>query len=76
MSSASLVSFNSARMKARDTARKSNVSEMVKALKLYYNDNGYCPGLNGNTIDYSSSAWDDSGCPIWTDSSSINRPAG
>jgi type II secretion system protein G len=38
-----LASLNGARAKARDARRMSDMSEIVKALELYYHDNGYYP---------------------------------
>lgn len=42
-SSIALASLNSARSKARDSRRVSDVKEMQKALELYYADKGYYP---------------------------------
>lgn len=38
-----LVSINSARIKARDAKRKSDLHQIQTALAMYYNDNGYYP---------------------------------
>ena len=45
-----LNSFGSARVKARDSNRKSDLSAISKALELYYNDFGQCPDDNGGLI--------------------------
>lgn len=42
-----LNSFGSARIKARDSARKTDLSTVSKALELYYNDLGEYPDDNG-----------------------------
>jgi type II secretion system protein G len=39
-----LVSLNSARQKARDTRRISDVRQIALALEMYYDDNGAYPG--------------------------------
>lgn len=46
LSSVVLASLNSARSKARDTTRKQNIDQLVKAINLYYNQNGTLPGTN------------------------------
>lgn len=45
LASVVLASLNSARAKARDTARISQLQEIEKALNLYYIDNGYYPTI-------------------------------
>lgn len=43
LSSVVLASLNTARAKARDTARKSDLKQLQTALELYYNSNGNYP---------------------------------
>lgn len=43
LSSVVLASLNSARMKARDTKRMTNLTQIWTALEMYYNDHGYYP---------------------------------
>jgi len=42
LATASLVAFNSARTKARDTRRKADLTQIRKALDLYYDKYGDC----------------------------------
>ncbi|OGF01781.1 MAG: hypothetical protein A3G07_01645 [Candidatus Doudnabacteria bacterium RIFCSPLOWO2_12_FULL_47_12] len=46
LASVILVSLNSARAKARDAKRKSDLRQMVNALELYFNVNDRYPGYN------------------------------
>lgn len=43
LSSLIVVNFNAARERARDVERKSDLDQMKKALRLYYNDNNEYP---------------------------------
>ena len=45
-----LNSFGSARVKARDSSRKSDLAAVAKALELYYNDQGEYPDDNSGKI--------------------------
>lgn len=58
LSSIVLASLNSARIKARDTRRMSDLREMRKALEFYYDSNGLYP----------SSGWIKSSDDVWSDS--------
>jgi type II secretion system protein G len=52
LSSVVLASLNSARSKARDAKRMSDINQMIKAIEMYYNDYGYYPlsgGIDGCT---------------------------
>ncbi|HUV43041.1 MAG TPA: type II secretion system protein [Patescibacteria group bacterium] len=60
-----MVNFNSARARARDVQRKSDLDQVKKALRLYYNDyDGYpeasgdqivaCEGTESKTFDWGS----------------------
>jgi general secretion pathway protein G len=44
-----MVNFNAARERARDMQRKSDLDQIKKALRMYYNDNNQYPG---NSSDY------------------------
>jgi len=55
LSSVVLSSLNSARMKARDANRLSDMRQIRLALEMYYNDNGSYPG---NTDTGDCSGWD------------------
>ncbi len=47
----SLTSFQTSQMKARDARRKSDLSQIAKAMELFYNDNERYPGsLAGNIL--------------------------
>ncbi len=63
LSSVVLASLNQARVKARDTSRISQLTEIRKALELYYLDRGYYPpsecgwDCNGYRYSYSATSW-------------------
>jgi type II secretion system protein G len=50
LSTLAVVALNSARMKARDAKRVSDVKQMQTALELYYNDNNGYPSAVTSTI--------------------------
>jgi general secretion pathway protein G len=50
LSTIGLVSFRTAQIKGRDAQRKSDLTQIQKALEIYYNDYGYYP-----TDDYPGS---------------------
>lgn len=43
-----LVVFNSAQVRSRDTARKSDLRQIANALELFYTDYGYYPPVSGS----------------------------
>jgi type II secretion system protein G len=45
-----MVNFNAARERARDVERKSDLDQVKKALRLYYNDNNRYPENSGTKI--------------------------
>lgn len=45
-----LVPLSDSRVKGRDTARKTQLQEVLKAMELYYSDNGFYPD-DGTTSD-------------------------
>ena len=45
-----MVNFNAARERARDVERKSDLDQVKKALRLYYNDTNTYPDNNGTKI--------------------------
>ena len=49
LSSVVLASLNSAREKARDAQRFSDIKQIQNALELYYNDKGFYPKLKAHT---------------------------
>ncbi|MBI4155691.1 MAG: prepilin-type N-terminal cleavage/methylation domain-containing protein [Candidatus Zambryskibacteria bacterium] len=53
LSSVVLASLNSARAKARDAKRASDVHQLKTALEFYYNDNGFYPSIveNNSGVD-------------------------
>ncbi|HWH16311.1 MAG TPA: prepilin-type N-terminal cleavage/methylation domain-containing protein [Candidatus Paceibacterota bacterium] len=63
LSSVALASLNQARVKARDASRISQLTEIRKALELYYLDRGYYPpsgcgwDCNGYRYSYDASSW-------------------
>ena len=54
LATASMVVFNSVRMKARDAKRLSDMKQIQSALELYYDSNGSYPGNTDNDC----SGWD------------------
>jgi general secretion pathway protein G len=44
-----MVNFNAARERARDAQRKSDLDQVKKALRMYYNDNNSYPATGGLT---------------------------
>ncbi len=50
LSTLSIVALNSARAKARDARRVSDVKQIQTALELYYNENGTYPTSTSNLI--------------------------
>jgi len=48
---AAIYMINSARIKARDTKRLSDIKQLERTLKIYYNENGKYPGNPGNGTD-------------------------
>ena len=54
LSSIVLGSLNTARAKARDALRITELGEIQKALAMYYVDNGKYPGTSGLGAEYSS----------------------
>jgi len=63
LSSVALASLNTARMKARDSSRMAQLTQIRAALELYYLDRGYYPpsecgyDCNGYRYSYSASSW-------------------
>ena len=59
LATAAMVAFNSARMKARDTKRKADLTQIRKALDLYFDQYGYYPpsgcGYDCNGYSFSTS---------------------
>ena len=64
LSSVVLVSLDSARAKARDARRKSDIKQIQTALALYYNTNGYYPPC---APAETNSIWWFSTDPTWKD---------
>ncbi len=58
-----LVSMTSVRAKARDARRKSDVSQIMKALELYYNTNEKYPLSGGATSP--NNGWNNSNDSSW-----------
>ncbi|OGE76633.1 MAG: hypothetical protein A3C85_02550 [Candidatus Doudnabacteria bacterium RIFCSPHIGHO2_02_FULL_48_21] len=68
LASVVLVSLNAARAKARDTKRKADLAQIVKALELYYDQYGvYPPFRASNTCGGVRNDWATSYCsdPNW-----------
>lgn len=69
LSSIVLVSLDSARAKARDAKRKSDIRQIQTALALYYNTNGYYPPCAGEPGVSGSSIWSYSADATWKNNS-------
>lgn len=60
----SIISFSSARMKARDAKRMADLKRIGDALEIYYQENGYYPpsscgwDCNGYYYSYDAASWD------------------
>ena len=57
LSSIVMASLNSARVKARDAKRLTELRELAKAFELYYDDNGFYPPNPPLAGNYSWSSW-------------------
>ena len=57
ISTIGLIAFNSAQMRGRDAARKSDLKQIANSLEVYYNDYGKYPNASGGQI---------LGCPTTT----------
>ena len=55
LSSVILASLNTARVKARDATRASNVRQLKLAIEFYYNDNGFYPSVGADDTGYTIS---------------------
>lgn len=51
LSTISIVALNSTRSRARDAKRLGDMSQIAKALDMYYNDNGAYPSCGGSSGD-------------------------
>lgn len=63
LSSVVLASLNSARSKAQDARRKSDIVQIQRALELYYDQNGQYP-ISGGAVNPNAS-WSNSGDSSW-----------
>ncbi len=74
LSSIVLAALNTARLKARDARRISDIHQIATAIKLYENDNnGQCPStvdINNNSGDFIDSSQTD----LWSQLSTILAP--
>jgi len=60
-----IVSYNKVQSQARDSKRKTDVSNMIKALELYYSDNGKYPTASGTNSSVNGS-WYSSDTTSWS----------
>ena len=70
LASFSIIAFNSARVKARDAKRKADISQIQKALEMYYNDYGTYPSCGGAT-NGPNNAWSNSSDESWHNPASL-----
>lgn len=59
-----VVRVNAVREHARDTQRTDDIYQIVSALEMYFNDNGYYPGLNSAGVLNSGEFIGDNNGPI------------
>ena len=64
LASVVMVALNGARQKARDTKRKADISQLQKALELYYDANGQYP-VSGGAVQ-PNAGWSNSNDNSWT----------
>lgn len=64
LSSIVLVSLNSARQKARDVRRLSDIRQILLALELFFDDNGHYPGLTNEGVSNNGEFLGDDNGPI------------
>lgn len=60
-----IVSYNGAQGRARDADRKADIANLVKALEMYYDDNGRYPTASG-TNSTAGNVWYSSDTTSWT----------
>lgn len=60
-----LVAYNGVQAKARDSNRQSGISDIVKALQLYYIDNGSYPLENCTSSCLINTGWSDTNDGSW-----------
>lgn len=53
----SVVAYNGIQERARDSQRTSDVSNITKALEMYYLDNGRYPAINDGAVDVINGGW-------------------
>jgi len=79
MSTIAVVSLNSSRVNARNTARKANLVQISKALEVYYSDNGGYPSTGGsaswNGVCSTYGSKPDTGAGAWIPNLSPNYMA-
>ncbi len=68
----SVVAYNGIQQRARDSQRNSDVATIVKALELYYVQNGQYPAGNGSTAI--NGAWSATVDASWANLASILAP--
>ena len=61
----SVVAYNGSQARSRDAKRKVDITNIVKALELYYADNGTYPITSG-TVSVIGTYWYSSGDASWT----------
>ncbi len=67
-----IVSLNIVLPKARDARRKADINEIVKALDIYYLDNGQFPASGGAA--YPNNSWSNSNDSSWNSLTSQLQP--
>lgn len=65
LASISIVAYSGIQARARDSQRRNDVSEIVKALELYYADNGQYPTSSGAGSTTINSSWSTTADASW-----------
>jgi type II secretion system protein G len=68
----SLVAYNGVQQRARDSERQQDVAQLVKALELYYTDNGQYPAVGGSTTINAS--WSTTADASWQNLANLLKP--
>lgn len=70
LASVVLISYNQVQARTRDSKRKTDIANIVKALELYYSDNGSYPVASGTNSSINSS-WYSSDTTSWGSFASV-----
>jgi prepilin-type N-terminal cleavage/methylation domain-containing protein len=66
-----VVSYNGVQARSRDTRRRTDVANIIKAMELYYSDNNSYPAPTTNTGSAINNGWYSSGDSSWSKLSTL-----